>query len=99
MKIEINKWLFYLPLFVSLFWIIYRWNITLVNLSKKQKDKDNVKKESKKWKVLPGGWYDSELKEMPKHLKLTKIDCIIWGIFFYFIYYFKEFSYVIDYKK
>ena len=72
--------------------------MTLVNLSKKQKA--IVKKESKKWKILHGSWNNFGLKKMPKHLKLTKIDYIVWGIFvFYFIYYCNDFSYVIDYNK
>ena len=39
MKIEINEWLFYLPVYVSLFWIfIYRWrHYSLGKLSKKEK--------------------------------------------------------------
>ena len=55
--------------------------MTLGNLGKKQKA--IVRKESKKWKILPGG---------------TKIDYIMWGIIlFYLLYYFNDFNYVIDY--
>ena len=79
MKIEINEWLLYLPVYVSFFWIfIYRWrHYSLGKLSKKQKA--IVKKEIKKWKLFYT-WEDYGLKR-PKNEKWTKIDYVMWGIF------------------
>ena len=76
MKIEINEWLYYLPLLVSFFWIfIYRWrHYSLGKLSKKQKA--IVEKEKKKWKFF-WDWKDYGLKKEPKHLYEKT------GMFFY----------------
>ena len=87
MKIEINEWLYYLPLLVSFFWIfIYRWrHYSLGKLSKKQKA--IVEKEKKKWKFF-WDWKDYGLKKEPKHFKLTKTDYVMRGIFFGYLFYF-----------
>ena len=92
MKIEINEWLFYLPLYVSLFWIfIYNWrDMSLGKLSKKQKA--IVEKEKKRWRIFfYGGWEDYGLKK-PKHEKTTKIDYVMWGIFAVYMVYFLIFD-------
>ena len=92
MKIEINEWLLYLPGYVSLFWIfIYRWrHYSLGKLSKKQKA--IVEKEKKKWKFF-WDWKDYGLKKEPKHLKLTKTDYVMRGIFFGYLFYFLIFDF------
>ena len=93
MKIEINEWLYYLPLLLSFFWIfIYRWrHYSLGKLSKKQKA--IVEKEKKKWKFFLGlDWKDYGLKKEPKHLKLTKTDYVMRGIFFGYLFYFLIFD-------
>ena len=92
MKIEINEWLLYLPVYVSFFWIfIYRWrHMTLGKLSKKQKA--IVEKEKKKWKFF-WDWKDYGLKKEPKHLKLTKTDYVMWSIFVVYILYFLIFDF------
>ena len=91
MKIEINEWLLYLPGYVSFFWIfIYRWrHYSLGKLSKKQKA--IVEKEKKKWKFF-WDWKDYGLKKEPKHLKLTKTDYVMRGIFFGYLFYFLIFD-------
>ena len=77
---------------------IYRWrHMTLGKLIKK---KGHFEKRNVKIGFFFRSWRDYGLKKMPKNLKLTKIDYIMWGIFpFYFIYYFNDFSYFIDNKK
>ena len=92
MKIEINEWLLYLPGYVSFFWIfIYRWrHYSLGKLSKKQKT--IVEKETKKWKFF-WNWKDYGLKKEPKHLKLTKTDYVMRGIFVIYMIYFLIFDF------
>ena len=92
MKIEINEWLLYLPVYVSFFWIfIYRWrHMTLGKLSKKQKA--IVEKEKKKWKFF-WDWKDYGLKKEPKHLKLTKTDYVMRSIFVVYMLYFLIFDF------
>ena len=89
MKIEINEWLFYLPVYVSLFWIfIYRWrHYSLGKLSKKEKViVEKIKK--KKVRFNFNEWHEYGLKKMPKHLILTKTEYVMRGIFLviYFIF-------------
>ena len=92
MKIEINEWLLYLPVYVSFFWIfIYRWrHYSLGKLSKKEKV--IVEKEKKKWKFF-WNWNDYGLKKEPKHLKLTKTDYVMRGIFVIYMIYFLIFDF------
>ena len=93
MKIEINEWLFYLPVYVSLFWIfIYRWrHYSLGKLSKKEKViVEKIKKKKVRFDFTE--WHEYGLKKMPKHLKLTKTDYVMRGIFFGYLFYFLIFD-------
>ena len=101
MKNEIIKWLFYLPLIISSFWIfIYRWRLFNPLSDLLPSHKSMLKKTRKKkrkninyimWKRDMYDEYEDEL--VKKYGKSNIIDKIMWAILIFYLIYITIFIY------